>query len=44
MCVFVFFNVWVFWKYVYCTLTEVFLKLTEVFLTLTEGFRVFPQL
>jgi hypothetical protein len=27
---------WVFWQYVYCTLTEVFLNLTEVFLTLTE--------
>jgi len=23
--------VWVFWYYVYCTLTEVFLNLTEVF-------------
>ena len=32
MCVFV----WVFWQYVYCTLTEVFLNLTEGFLTLTE--------
>jgi len=26
-----FFNVWVFWQYVYCTLTEIFLTLTEVF-------------
>ena len=24
-------NVWVFWYYVYCTLTEIFLTLTEVF-------------
>ena len=24
-------NVWLFWEYVYCTLTEVFLTLTEVF-------------
>jgi magnesium-transporting ATPase (P-type) len=29
---------WLFWQYVYCTLTEVFLTLIEVFLTLTEVF------
>jgi len=33
--------VWVFWSFVYCTLTEVFLNLTEVFLTLTEVFPCF---
>ena len=46
MCLCGFCNVWVFWKYVYCTLTEVFINLTEVFLTLTEVFltltEVFP--
>jgi hypothetical protein len=34
-------NVWVFWYYVYYTLTEVFLNLTEVFLNLTEVFPYF---
>jgi hypothetical protein len=33
--------VWVFWYYVYCTLTEVFLNLTEIFLTLTEVYPCF---
>jgi len=33
--------VWVFWYYVYCTLTEVFLNLTEIFLILTEVFPCF---
>jgi hypothetical protein len=37
-------NVWVFWLFVYCTLTEVYLKLTEIFLTLTEVFRAFSSL
>jgi len=31
LCLWGFCNVWVFWYYVYCTLTEVFLTLTEVF-------------
>jgi len=33
VCVYVrrFYNVWVFWLYVYCTLTEVFLAMTDVF-------------
>jgi hypothetical protein len=30
-----------FWKYVYCTLTEIFLNLTKIFLTLTEVFPCF---
>jgi hypothetical protein len=33
--------VWVFFTYVYCTVTEVFLNLTEVFLTLAEVFPCF---
>jgi hypothetical protein len=41
VCVCGFCDVWVFWEYVYCTLTEVFLNLTEVFLTLTEVFPCF---
>jgi hypothetical protein len=32
VCVCVFCNVWVFWYYAYCTMTEVFLTPTEVFL------------
>jgi hypothetical protein len=31
VCMCEFCNVWVFWLYVYCNLTEVFLTLTEVF-------------
>jgi hypothetical protein len=34
-------NVWMFWRYVYCTMTEVFLNLTEGFLILTEVFPFF---
>jgi hypothetical protein len=37
-CACVFCNVWVFWYYVYCTLTEVFPNLTEVFPNLPEVF------
>jgi hypothetical protein len=33
--------VWMFWSYVYCTLTEVLLNMTEVILTLTEVFPCF---
>ena len=40
MCV-CFCNVWVFWQYVYCTLTKVFINPTEVLLTLTEVFLCF---
>jgi hypothetical protein len=46
VCVCGFFNRWLFWSYVHCILTEVFLNLTEVFLTLNEIFltltEVFP--
>ena len=42
-CVFLygFCKVWLFWWYVYCTLTEVFLSLTEVFVILNEVFLCF---
>ena len=32
---------WVFWLFIYCTLTELYLKVTEIFLTLTEVFPCF---